>query len=535
MKHSKKRRIAYTLALILGITSICSGNAFMLPTFSTSARDVYAAAVTASIAEVSLKADKTTIQKGDTIQLTATVKAESSSTLTSSDLTYKWLVENDDDDEDKNAFTINESQKSITVNNNTFTVSGITATANVAGWIGGFNFIATIGDEKGWGWCSIETMGDSTVKDSSFEKELDKDGSVSSNYGAVIYGIDDSYSSAAIPSMTVSLNTNAANAIIKKYINSDDINSNEKTALENKTAQIYLYVEAENIDSTYMSASDLTLLKNKLSSGHIISMYLNMDFCIKIGTNAKKWISEPGDNISITVDTSKKFPSIASGKTRQYDVVRLHYDADDGYKPSATNLSVSNSGQKVTFSSNKFSVYALSYKDTAGSAATTSSKTRSSSSDDDDDDSSSSSKKRGSGSARGYYTKTSSTTARFDGSALSEKAKTASVPATVKIGGKTRNVTSIASYAFIGYSNLTSVTIGKNVKRIGNSAFSDCKKLKTLTINSKKLTKKGVKNSLKDSSVTTILVPKDKVKAYKKIFTKKNTGSKGKITVKAKK
>ena len=44
-----------------------------------------------------------------------------------------------------------------------------------------------------------------------------------------------------------------------------------------------------------------------------------------------------------------------------------------------------------------------------------------------------------------------------------------------------------------------------------------------------KLTKAGVKNSLAGSSVKTVKVKKSKVKKYKKIFKKKNSGKKVKV------
>ena len=140
---------------------------------------------------------------------------------------------------------------------------------------------------------------------------------------------------------------------------------------------------------------------------------------------------------------------------------------------------------------------------------------------------------RGSGSAKAYYVKNGKKTLRYDMADISSKAKVATVPATIKIGKKTYKVTSVASNAFAGYDKLTKVIIGKNVKRINKKAFSECKNLKTLTINSKKLTKKKVKGALANSNITTIYVPKGKVNAYKKIFKKSNSGKS--VTVKAKK
>ena len=106
--------------------------------------------------------------------------------------------------------------------------------------------------------------------------------------------------------------------------------------------------------------------------------------------------------------------------------------------------------------------------------------------------------------------------------------------ATVKIGKKTYKVTSIATQAFFGYDKLSKVVIGKNVKKIASGAFSDCKKLKTITVTLKKLTKKSTKDCLEDSFVKTVKAPKDKVKAYRKIFAKSNSGSKSSVSVKQK-
>ena len=98
------------------------------------------------------------------------------------------------------------------------------------------------------------------------------------------------------------------------------------------------------------------------------------------------------------------------------------------------------------------------------------------------------------------------------------------------------NVTTIGASAFKGAKGLTSVSTGKNLKTIGASAFSGSKGLKTLTVTSKSLTKGGVKGSLKGSSVKTVKVKvgskkvnKTYVKKYKKIFTKGNAGKKASV------
>ena len=99
---------------------------------------------------------------------------------------------------------------------------------------------------------------------------------------------------------------------------------------------------------------------------------------------------------------------------------------------------------------------------------------------------------------------------------------------TVKIG---KNVTTIGSNAFKGCTSLTSVTLPSKATKIGANAFSGCKKLKTIKIASTKLSSKTVsKNAFKGiTKATTIKVPKKKLEAYKKLFKQKGLSSKVKV------
>ena len=123
--------------------------------------------------------------------------------------------------------------------------------------------------------------------------------------------------------------------------------------------------------------------------------------------------------------------------------------------------------------------------------------------------------------------------------AKAKNAKKATVPATVTINGKAYTVTAVAPKAFASAKKkLKNAVIGANVAKIDKGAFKGCKKLKTLIVKTKKLTKKSVKGCLKGSAVKTVKVKvgskkanKTYAKKYKKIFTKKNCGKK--VAVKA--
>lgn len=111
------------------------------------------------------------------------------------------------------------------------------------------------------------------------------------------------------------------------------------------------------------------------------------------------------------------------------------------------------------------------------------------------------------------------------------------------------SLVSIGDFAFHDNASLTSVTGGvglqtigrqafefdtrlktfkitsKKLKKIGTGAFRCCLSLKTIYIKkTTKLTKKGVKGSLYLSSVKTVKVKKSKVRKYKKIFRRGNSG-----------
>lgn len=113
----------------------------------------------------------------------------------------------------------------------------------------------------------------------------------------------------------------------------------------------------------------------------------------------------------------------------------------------------------------------------------------------------------------------------------SKKLKKAVIPSTVQKGGYTLNVTEISKNAFKKCTKLTSVTIGKNVRKIGSNAFYGDKKLKRITIKSTKLKSVG-KNAVKNIHKKAVIkVPKKQLKKYKKLF-KSKTGYRKSMKIK---
>ncbi len=89
------------------------------------------------------------------------------------------------------------------------------------------------------------------------------------------------------------------------------------------------------------------------------------------------------------------------------------------------------------------------------------------------------------------------------------------VASTVKIGGKSFRITAIGDNAFKGFTNLTKLTIGSNIKAIGKYAFYNCKKLKTCTIKTLNLSSVGRKAFHNISNKAIIKVPSSRKSRYK--------------------
>lgn len=114
----------------------------------------------------------------------------------------------------------------------------------------------------------------------------------------------------------------------------------------------------------------------------------------------------------------------------------------------------------------------------------------------------------------------------------------APVPAAASVTVNSKTVgaeTLYAAMANAGVSadSVTTITLGKKVKKIKKGTFSDFRNADTLVVHSKKLTKARVKGSLKGSTIRAVKVEVGKkkvnkryVRKYKKIFTKKNAGKK---------
>jgi hypothetical protein len=107
--------------------------------------------------------------------------------------------------------------------------------------------------------------------------------------------------------------------------------------------------------------------------------------------------------------------------------------------------------------------------------------------------------------------------------AESDSASSVAIPESITLGNKTFKVTEIAAGAFKGNKKLRSITIGKNIEKIGSKAFYKCKNLKNIKIKTILLTKNSVGGSAFKGihPKAKVKVPKKKLKDYQKLLKAK--------------
>ena len=105
--------------------------------------------------------------------------------------------------------------------------------------------------------------------------------------------------------------------------------------------------------------------------------------------------------------------------------------------------------------------------------------------------------------------------------------RTVTIPASIKAGKKKIPVTAILARAFSNMKKLKSLTIGKNMKTIGNNAFVNCTRLKQIRILTRKLTKKTVKSNAfgNISAYAVVKCPSGLTETYNSILRKRGMPS----------
>lgn len=108
--------------------------------------------------------------------------------------------------------------------------------------------------------------------------------------------------------------------------------------------------------------------------------------------------------------------------------------------------------------------------------------------------------------------------------------KTVTIPATIKISGKSYKVTAISASVWKDDKTVQNITVGKNVQTIGVNVWNGAKNLKKITIKGNNLKKVGANAFKGIYKKAVIKVPVSKKTAYKKIL--KGKGQKKTVVIK---
>lgn len=139
--------------------------------------------------------------------------------------------------------------------------------------------------------------------------------------------------------------------ILDKVLTEED-----KTAAGSKEVKIVLAVK--NYDNA-VSEQEVKLIGQKLKENQFVGVYLDITLSKVIGGQMAPVLETKG-GISITVAIPEKLINTDSAKVRNYSIVRIH-DGQAEVLASEYNAQEN----KLTFVTDKFSVYAVVYEDTA--------------------------------------------------------------------------------------------------------------------------------------------------------------------------
>lgn len=102
-----------------------------------------------------------------------------------------------------------------------------------------------------------------------------------------------------------------------------------------------------------------------------------------------------------------------------------------------------------------------------------------------------------------------------------DEATTANIPSEAKINGKKYTITEVATNGFMGAPNLIKVKLPDSIKKINNSAFANCPKLKFMDLAN--VQEIGNNVFFKCPELSEIMIPKATVKMGSNVFRNNNT------------
>ena len=134
-----------------------------------------------------------------------------------------------------------------------------------------------------------------------------------------------------------------------------------------------LYLKLSDADQT-VTETEKNAIENKMKSvvaqDANVGKYLDVSLFLKIAQTSNRQITDTsktasgedkGFKVKVTIDIPSNIPSVKTGYKRTYKIIRAHYNDSGNLETEA--LETIQSGNQLTFEKDKFSVYAITYKD----------------------------------------------------------------------------------------------------------------------------------------------------------------------------
>jgi hypothetical protein len=200
--------------------------------------------------------------------------------------------------------------------------------------------------------------------DSADDTAGSSSGSATATGAQVLNTASDNVVSAGAPVEDVALENST-----EELLGSDIFTAAEKRAIANGSSA-KVYVGIDSLPAANVPQADRNAIENEATSVLGINFtisYMDMSLFKQIGSAASQKVSEPGVGIKVTVELPENMINRNVGVSRRYVVIRIHNGEVTTIQPTfdaATN--------KLAFSTDRFSTYAIAYTDEAAVSLTSS-------------------------------------------------------------------------------------------------------------------------------------------------------------------
>lgn len=166
-------------------------------------------------------------------------------------------------------------------------------------------------------------------------------------------------------------NNKEANIIVKEIID-DALNGEEVDGIAEDTIEkvkdaivdgktVSTEVSIKEMKEEDIPKETLEKIEEIIDKKVELAKYLDIDVILKADNENLGYITALSKQISISLEIDKKYTDVPKGYTRKYFVIRLH----EGEEPTIIDAEIKDG--KLVFETNKFSTYAIAYKDTVNS------------------------------------------------------------------------------------------------------------------------------------------------------------------------